>query len=97
MSQFMTELRVDALVERLARGAELLFEMEQRGETDARYTRWLAGWTDLLTEYEVLDAVRPSDVLGREDLADYQTGSSSDQSNKQHFQSASQPRSMAVA
>lgn len=56
MSQVMTEVRVDTLAERLARGAELLFDMEQRGETDARYSRWLASWLELLAEYEALQA-----------------------------------------
>jgi hypothetical protein len=55
MSQVMTEARVDTLMERLVRGADVLFEMEQRGETDARYSRWLAGWLQLLAEYEALD------------------------------------------
>lgn len=56
MSQVMTEARVDTLMERLVRGAELLFDMEQRGDTDARYSRWLAGWLELLAEYESLHA-----------------------------------------
>lgn len=55
MSQVMTESRAEALMERLARGADLLFDMEQRGEVDSRYNRWFAAWLDLLTEYEALD------------------------------------------
>lgn len=56
MSQVVTASRAGTLVERLARGAELLFDMEQRGETDGRYSRWLAAWLELLNEYEELEA-----------------------------------------
>ena len=46
----------EALEERLARGAELLFDMEQRGDTGADYARWLQRWVDLLEQYEELQA-----------------------------------------
>jgi hypothetical protein len=56
MNQVLTRPSVEALEERLARGAEVLFDMEQRGETDADYARWLARWEELLQEYETLQA-----------------------------------------
>ena len=37
---------------RLARGAELLFDMECRGETGTDYDRWLERWMALLLQYE---------------------------------------------
>lgn len=46
--------RRDTLEERLSNGAELLFDMEQRGEIGADYRRWMAAWTELLGEYEAL-------------------------------------------
>lgn len=46
----------EVLVERLRRGAELLFDMEQRGEMGADYRQWLQRWMDLLAEYENLQA-----------------------------------------
>ncbi|MGH2442424.1 MAG: hypothetical protein ACRDFX_04605 [Chloroflexota bacterium] len=45
-----------ALEERLTRGADLLLEMEQRGELGVEYHRWLAHWLVLLGEYEELAA-----------------------------------------
>lgn len=50
------EMDLDTLEHRLQRGAELLFEMEQRGDTGTDYQRWLAGYTDLLRQYETLYA-----------------------------------------
>ena len=47
---------VETLEERLARGAQLLFDMEQRGEMGIEYIRWLNGWLDLLHQYERLQA-----------------------------------------
>lgn len=40
------------LEERLKRGAELLFELEQRGETGAQYREWLRHFEQLLAQYE---------------------------------------------
>lgn len=39
---------------RLTRGAELLFDMEQRGDTGEEYGRWLRAWTELLEQYRTL-------------------------------------------
>jgi hypothetical protein len=50
------ETRIEALEERLTRGAAVLFDREQRGETGEEYDRWLRGWLDLLEEYEQLAA-----------------------------------------
>jgi len=47
---------VEGLEERLIRGADLLFEMEQRGDTGAEYLRWLQHWLHLLDRYEHLQA-----------------------------------------
>lgn len=47
---------IQALEDRLARGAELLFDMEQRGETGSDYTRWLEHYEMLLAQYESLSA-----------------------------------------
>jgi hypothetical protein len=38
--------------DRLQRGADLLFELEQRNETGPEYQRWLNGWLRLLQQYE---------------------------------------------
>jgi hypothetical protein len=43
---------VPSLEERLTRGAELLFDMEQRGDTGPAYARWLQSWVELLQQYE---------------------------------------------
>jgi hypothetical protein len=43
------------LVERLERGARLLFDLEERGERGAEYERWLTGWLRLLAQYELLE------------------------------------------
>jgi hypothetical protein len=48
--------RVEGLEERLTRGAELLFDMEQRGDTGVEYLRWLQHWLHLLDQYEHLQA-----------------------------------------
>lgn len=50
------ETNVEALEQRLHRGAQLLLEMEERGDTGSDYQRWLAGYTDLLSQYESLHA-----------------------------------------
>lgn len=52
MNQLQTVAPVVVLEERLARGAELLFDMEQRGEMGSDYQRWLDHWQHLLFEYE---------------------------------------------
>lgn len=54
MTQILVESPPEVLEERLARGAELLFGMEQRGDRGEQYQRWLAGWVDLLGQYESL-------------------------------------------
>ncbi len=50
------ETDVETLEQRLQRGAQLLYEMEQRGDTGADYQRWLVGYVELLTQYESLYA-----------------------------------------
>jgi hypothetical protein len=50
------ETNVETLEQRLHRGAQLLFEMEQRGDTGTDYQRWLTGYTELLRQYELLHA-----------------------------------------
>lgn len=52
MIQVAPEIDIQALEERLSRGAELLFDMEQRGELGADYERWLARYVDLLGQYQ---------------------------------------------
>jgi hypothetical protein len=52
MTQAAVISPIEALEERLARGADLLFDMEQRGETGPDYQRWLEGWVELLRQYE---------------------------------------------
>ncbi len=47
---------IERIEDRLARGAELLFDMEQRGDTGPDYVRWLEHWIDLLEQYEDLEA-----------------------------------------
>jgi hypothetical protein len=54
--QVTTVSRAEELEERLSRGAELLFDMELRGETAGNYESWLQRWQELLIEYESLDA-----------------------------------------
>jgi hypothetical protein len=44
------------LLDRLERGARLLFDLEERGERGADYERWLLGWLRLLEQYEALEA-----------------------------------------
>jgi hypothetical protein len=50
------EIDVTTLEQRLQRGADLLFLMEQQGDTGIDYQRWLSGYTDLLRQYEILRA-----------------------------------------
>ncbi|MBV9282860.1 MAG: hypothetical protein JOZ41_22525 [Chloroflexi bacterium] len=52
MSATVMARPTEVLEERLTRGAELLFDMEQRGDTGPEYGRWLRGWLDLLEQYE---------------------------------------------
>ena len=56
MSQLAVAPVEEMLEERLSRGAELLFDLEQRGEMGPDYQRWLQGWLDLLEQYEALKA-----------------------------------------
>jgi len=42
----------NGLEERLWRGADLLWDLEQRGETGAEYSLWLDHWLHLLQQYE---------------------------------------------
>jgi hypothetical protein len=56
MIQMTEEAQTLALEERLSRGADLLFDMEQRGELGPEYHRWLRRWTELLAQYESLQA-----------------------------------------
>jgi len=44
------------LVQRLERGARLLFDLEERGERGLEYEHWLSGWLRLLAQYEALEA-----------------------------------------
>lgn len=56
MIQMTEEAQTLALEERLTRGADLLFDMEQRGELGPEYQRWLRRWAELLDQYESLQA-----------------------------------------
>lgn len=47
---------VMVLEERLRRGADFLFSMEQRGDTGQQYAVWLQHWLELLGQYEALQA-----------------------------------------
>lgn len=44
--------RPATLEERLRRGAELLLDMEVRGDTGVQYEEWLRGWMELLSRYQ---------------------------------------------
>lgn len=55
MIELEAERSIEVLEQRLHRGADLLFDMEQRGDTSDEYGRWLAHWTSLLEEYEALE------------------------------------------
>lgn len=48
------ETDVEMLELRLHRGAQLLFEMEERGDLGADYQRWLDGYVELLDQYKSL-------------------------------------------
>lgn len=52
MIQILPESPALMLEQRLARGAELLFDMEQRGDTCGEYDRFLGHFLALLDEYE---------------------------------------------
>jgi hypothetical protein len=56
MIQAPPQSEIQMLEERLSRGAELLFDMEQRGDLGADYERWLAHYTELLARYTSLQA-----------------------------------------
>jgi len=55
LSTVLAEPTAVTLEERLANGAELLFDMERQGTTGANYQRWLWAWLQLLHQYEVLN------------------------------------------
>jgi hypothetical protein len=57
MSQVMARPSPVALDERLARGADFLFDLERRGEVDAEYQVWLDRWLEMLAQYEESHAV----------------------------------------
>jgi hypothetical protein len=52
MIQVLPESPTAMLEQRLARGAELLFDMEQRGDVGPEYNRFLSHFLGLLEEYE---------------------------------------------
>jgi hypothetical protein len=52
MIQVLPESPMAMLEQRLERGGELLFDMEQRGDMGAEYHRFLAHFLGLLEEYE---------------------------------------------
>ncbi|MGI8826944.1 MAG: hypothetical protein ACR2JC_15130 [Chloroflexota bacterium] len=52
MSTLARQSAIAELEERLTRGADVLFDMEQRGDRGSRYEEWLRRWTILLDEYE---------------------------------------------
>lgn len=52
MIQVLPESPTAMLEQRLMRGAELLFDMEQRGDTGPEYGRFLMHFVGLLEEYE---------------------------------------------
>ena len=56
MIELEAEQAVDMLEQRLRKGADLLFDMELRCEMADEYHRWLAHWSELLGEYEALQA-----------------------------------------
>ena len=53
----MPETPLQLLEVRLARGADLLYDLEQRGDTGAEYVRFLRHFEMLLAEYEQSFAV----------------------------------------
>jgi hypothetical protein len=52
MIQMLPESPAAMLEQRLERGAELLFDMERRGDVGADYDRFLSHFLDLLQDYE---------------------------------------------
>ncbi len=52
MIQIEAETAADVLEMRLSKGADLLFDMEQRGDVGTEYDRYLRLWRDLLEQYE---------------------------------------------
>ncbi len=52
MIQIEVETAADVLEMRLSKGADLLFDMEQRGDVGTEYDRYLRLWQDLLEQYE---------------------------------------------
>ncbi len=56
MIQAPVRVSEDALEERLERGAQLLFDLESRGDMGPEYRRWLHRWEELLAQYERREA-----------------------------------------
>ncbi len=56
MIQIEAEPAGDVLEMRLSKGADLLFDMEQRGDLGAEYDRYLRLWQRLLEQYEGVQA-----------------------------------------
>jgi hypothetical protein len=52
MPGVIEETRIELVEERLRKGAEILFDMELRGELGAQYDRYLQHFTELLERYE---------------------------------------------
>ncbi len=52
MIQILPDSPISLLEQRLERGGELLFDMEQRGDTGPEYDRFLAHFLGLLAQYE---------------------------------------------
>lgn len=52
MIQALPDSPIAMLETRLARGAELLFDMEQRGDMGVDYSRFLLHFLGLLQEYQ---------------------------------------------
>ena len=46
--------RQELLEERLTKGAQVLFDMEQAGNCGGEYQLWFSAWSALLDEYEGL-------------------------------------------
>ena len=54
--QVQIDSPVITLEQRLARGVELLFEMEQQGDLGGEYERYLRLWYSLLDQYELMQS-----------------------------------------
>jgi hypothetical protein len=55
----MMKTTADTLERRLSQGADILFDMEQRGDTGADYRQWLDRWIEMLAEYEAIQDAEP--------------------------------------